>query len=62
MALTRVEKERITDSRHKLRSVAESLNHVDPAKVPEYQDIQQCLEDAEKSLLGALRSDDGTTN
>jgi hypothetical protein len=56
MALTQVERERITDSRLKIRSVADSLNHVDPKKVPDFDEIQECLEDAEKSLGGALRS------
>jgi hypothetical protein len=57
MALTRAEKERITDSRLKLQSVADSLSHVDPEKVPEFHEIQECLEDAEKTLSGALRSE-----
>jgi hypothetical protein len=55
MALTRAEKERITDSRLKLQSVANSLDHVDPGKVRDFQEIQDCLEDAEKSLYEALR-------
>jgi hypothetical protein len=56
MRLTQVEKERISDSRMKLQSVAHSLNHVDPRKLPGFEEIQDCLEDAEKSLSGALRS------
>jgi hypothetical protein len=56
MALTRTEKERITDSRLKLQSVANSLNHIDPQKVPDFEDIQECLENADRSLSGALRS------
>ena len=56
MALTRVEKERVTDSRLKIQSVNNSLKHVDPKKVPHFEEIQECLEDAEKSLGGALRS------
>ena len=55
MALTRLERERITDSRLKLQSAANSLSHIDPGKVPEFDEIQDCLEDAEKSLAGALR-------
>jgi hypothetical protein len=58
MALTRLEKERITDSRLKLQSVANSLNHIDPEKVPDYEDIQKCLEDAEESFRDALRKSD----
>jgi hypothetical protein len=56
MALTRLERERITDSRLKLQSAARTLKHIDPDKVPDFDDIQECLEDAEKSLRGALRS------
>jgi hypothetical protein len=55
MRLTLVEKERISDSRMKLQSVAHSLNHIDPEKVPGFQEIQECLDDAEKTLSGALR-------
>lgn len=58
MALTRVERERINDSRSKLQSVADSLRHVDSKKVPDFEEIQDCLEDADKSLGGALRSSD----
>lgn len=54
MALTRVEKERLQDSRLKLKSVADSLQHVDPRKVPGVDRIEECLEDAERSLNGAL--------
>jgi|RhiMethySRZTD1v2_1073278.scaffolds.fasta_scaffold686832_2 hypothetical protein len=56
MALSRVERERVNDSRLKLQSVTNSLSQVDPSKVPEIDEIQECLENAEKSLDGALRS------
>jgi hypothetical protein len=56
MALTRVERERIVDSRLKIQAVADSLNNVDPRKVPNFESVQECLEDADKSLSGALRS------
>ena len=39
----------------KLQSVANSLNHIDPKKVPGFEEIQECLNEAEKSLSGALR-------
>ena len=55
MSLTRTERERIADSRLKIQSVAHSLNHVDPNKVPNFEAIQHCLEDAEESLEGALK-------
>jgi len=56
MALTLAEKERINDNRLKIQSVAESLNHLGPNKVPDFEEIQQCLGAAEKSLSRALRS------
>ena len=56
MELTRAEKERIVDSRLKLQAVTRSLKGVDPNKVPDYEDIEECLEGAEKSLRGALQS------
>jgi hypothetical protein len=56
MALTPVEKERIKDSRMKLQSVTNSLKHVDPKKIEDLEEIQACLEDADQSLGGALRT------
>jgi hypothetical protein len=56
MALKRVERERITDSLLKLQSVANSLNRVDSTEIPNLEDIQECLEDADKILGKALRS------
>ncbi|HWD00347.1 MAG TPA: hypothetical protein VG456_26500 [Candidatus Sulfopaludibacter sp.] len=55
MILTRVEKERISDSRLKIQSVAAALQQIDPEKIPQLDEIQHCLEDAEASLKGALR-------
>lgn len=56
MALTRVERERISDSRLKLQSVSNSLKHVDPEKIPHFDEIEECLGDADKNLGGALQS------
>ena len=56
MTLTRLERERINDSRLKLQSAANTLSQIDPKKVADYDEIQECLEDADKSLGGALRS------
>jgi phage gp36-like protein len=56
MALTQAEKERLKDSRLKLKSVAASLHQVDENKVPDYKAIQECLEDAEQSLDTALQA------
>ena len=57
MALSRVEKERITDSRLHIQAVTDSLNQVAPKKIPNIAVIQECLDDAERTLSGALRSD-----
>jgi hypothetical protein len=57
MALTRADKERIADSRLKIQSVADSLKKVDPRKLRDFEEIQECLEDADKSLSGTLLSD-----
>ena len=59
MALTNAERERITDSRAKLQSVARSLKHVNPKEIPHAAAIDDCLEDADKSLTGALRTKPG---
>jgi hypothetical protein len=56
MTLTRVERERISDSRLKVQSISTSLKHVDPSKVPHFAEIADCLEDADKNLAEALRS------
>ena len=57
MALTRVEKERVSDSRLKIQSVNNSLKHVDPKKLPHLEEIRECLDEAEESLTGALSSE-----
>lgn len=56
MALSRAEKERVSDSRLKLQSVANALSGVDPENVPDFEQIQDCLENAEKNLKTALRA------
>jgi len=56
MAITRVERERIADSRLKIQSVADSLKHVDPKKIEDLEEIEDCLEKAEQNLGDALQS------
>jgi hypothetical protein len=56
MALTHAERERLTDSRAKIQSVVRSLQQVDRKEIPDAAEIEDCLEDADKSLTGALRS------
>jgi hypothetical protein len=56
MELTQEERARITDSTHKIQSANDALAHVDPTKIPEIDEIQECLENADKTLRGVLRS------
>ena len=53
MALTPAERERIQDSKRKLQSISHSLHHVDPKKIAGFEAIEDCLEDADKSLESA---------
>lgn len=55
MELTKEERARITDSKHKLQSVADSLSHVDPRKIQNFEEIEGCLETADESLNSALK-------
>ena len=55
MALKRAEKEQITDSRLKLQSVTNTMKRVNPAEIKDLEDIEDCLEDADKILGEALR-------
>ena len=56
MELTKEERARINDSKHKLQSVADSLTHVDPQKIQGLNEIEECLEEADESLNSALKS------
>jgi hypothetical protein len=56
MALNRVERERVNDSRLKIHSITASLREVDPDEIPEFAAMEACLEDAEKNLRLALRA------
>ena len=58
MPLTPVERERIQDSKRKIRSIADTLRHVNPKKIAHFDEIQDCLEDADRNLDGALRRDE----
>ena len=55
MKLTKVEREKITDSVLNIQSARASLEDVDESKVPEIAEIETCLEDADKNLRLALR-------
>lgn len=56
MALTRAEKERITDSRLMVQSISNSLKHLDQDKIPDSEEIEDCLKHADESLGKALQS------
>ena len=56
MHLSRADKERINDSRLKIQAAASTLSDVSPSKIPELDEIQECLEHAEKNLGSALRT------
>jgi hypothetical protein len=56
MPLSRVEREKITDSVLKIQSARASLERVDKMKVPEMDEIESCLKSADKHLSKALRS------
>ena len=53
--LTKSERAKITDSVHSIQSARASLTDIDESKVPEVDEIQECLESADKNLRGALR-------
>ena len=55
MALTKVDRERITDSQLNIQAAANTLGEVDTQDVDGLEGIQECLEDAEKKLRKALR-------
>lgn len=55
MALTPVEREKITDGMRKIQSARASLEGVDPSKIPDLEDLEDCLEDADKNLGVALK-------
>ena len=56
MTFTRVERAKITDSVLKIQSARASLEDVDEKKIADLEEIQGCLENADKSLRSALRS------
>lgn len=56
MYLTRLEREAITDSVLKIQSVQASLDHVNEAKVPDIEEIHDCLKTAHQSLRLVLKA------
>ena len=60
MALTKAERERVADSVLKIQSVTKSLRKVNPADIPDFEQLEACLEDADQNLRLALRAMDPT--
>ncbi len=56
MGMTRAERERVNDIRLKLQSAARSLRHLDDGEIPHFDQIEECLDDADRSLQDALRN------
>jgi hypothetical protein len=57
--LTNEERARISDSKHMIQSVTDVLTHIDGRKIPDFDEIVECLENADQSLRGALRLQSG---
>jgi hypothetical protein len=55
MELTKSERAKITDGVHSIQSARASLVDIDEMKVPQLDEIQKCLRNADKSLRVALR-------
>jgi len=55
MSLTKSERAKITDSVHSIQSARASLADIDGHKIPDVDEIQDCLESSDKKLRGALR-------
>jgi hypothetical protein len=46
---------KITDSVHSIQSARASLTDIDESKIPNVDEIQECLESADKTLRVVLR-------
>jgi len=55
MELTKSERAKITDSVHSIQSARSSLADVDESKIPKLSEINDCLQDADKTLRVTLR-------
>jgi hypothetical protein len=56
MPLNKLEREVLTDSMLKVQSIKASLERIDPDKVPDNDEIQDCLENADQSFREALKT------
>ena len=55
MDLSKTERAKITDSVHSIQLAQASLVDIDETKVPEVNEIQECLDGADRNLRRALR-------
>jgi hypothetical protein len=55
MDLTKSDRAKITDSVHSIQSARASLTDIDESKVPQVDEIEDCLESADRNLRVALR-------
>jgi hypothetical protein len=55
MELTKTDRAKITDTVHSIQLAQASLIDIDETKVPEVDEIQECLDGADKNLRRALR-------
>jgi hypothetical protein len=55
MDLSKTDRAKITDTVHSIQLAQASLIDIDETKVPEVDEIQECLEGADKNLRRALR-------
>jgi hypothetical protein len=53
--MTKLEREVLTDSLLKIESIQASLENIDDSRIPDAEDINDCLESADKSFRQALR-------
>ena len=53
--LTEEERERVKDSKHSIQSAVASLSRVDPRKIPKIEEVEDCLDNAERVLREALQ-------
>jgi hypothetical protein len=55
MDLSKTDRTKITDTVHSIQLAQASLVDIDDTKAPEVDEIQECLEGADKNLRRALR-------
>ena len=54
MQLSKTERERLADGMLKIQSVRATLEHVDKSKIPQQEEIENCLESVDESFREAL--------